>query len=407
MHEWTKKAKRDLIHLVQPLISIQQAEDFISENIHTLDHESVAMEHACGRFLAAEICADRPIPPYDRAMMDGIAISYQSYTEGNRDFPIAGIQAAGQPASELINPNNCLEIMTGAVVPAGANCVIKIEDVRIENEIAHLSPAATASLRQHIHPMGSDQAEGSTLVSAHTTLGPAEIAIAASVGQTQLTVARIPKILLITTGDEVIPPAETPLEHQIRRSHATAICSSISSHQLGNVENIHVPDTTEALESCLKSAIGEYDIVLLTGGISMGKYDYVEPVMSALVGAPIFHGIAQRPGKPFAFWSGESTPVFALPGNPASVMACLARYTLPALRKMRGEVWRPNVHPLADDITWNAPFPGLLASRLTKNEVHAKPPRNSGDYTALAGSQGICELPSTSPAGTPVPFYPW
>ncbi len=406
MHEWTKKAKRDLIHLVQPLISIQQAEDAISQHLYRLDHESIVIDQACGRFLAAEICADRPIPPYDRAMMDGIAISYQAYAEGTRNFPIAGIQAAGQPATALPNTNQCLEIMTGAVTPLGADCVIKIEDLHIEKEIAHLLPSASASLGQHIHPMGSDQKQGNTIIPAQTTLGPAEIAIAASVGQTQLSVVRIPKILLITTGDEVIPPQETPLQHQIRRSHASAISSSISSHQLGRIDNVHVPDTSEALAKSLKSAIGEYDIILLTGGISMGKYDYVEPVMNSLVGKAAFHGIAQRPGKPFAFWPGE-TPVFALPGNPASVMACLARYVLPALRQMRGETWQPNLYSLASDVTWNAPFPGLLASRLSNSEVHAKPPRNSGDYTALAGSQGICELSSTAPATTLVSFYPW
>ena len=406
MHEWTKKAKRDLIHLVQPLISIQQAEEIISPHLPSLDHETITLEHAHGRVLAEAISADRPIPPYDRAMMDGIAISHQAFTEGRRDFTIAGIQAAGQPAMQLADPTQCLEVMTGAVVPEGADCVIKIEDLEIKNNIAHLPPSYSAVCGQHIHPTGSDQHQGTALVPPSQVLGPAEIAIAASVGQTQLTVVQQARILLITTGDEVIPPNETPLQHQIRRSHASAIDPSITSQQLGKIKNVHVPDTPEALTNCLKSALGKYDTILLTGGISMGKYDYVAPVMDSLVGAPLFHGIAQRPGKPFAFWSGE-TPVFALPGNPVSVMACLARYILPALRKMRRENWHPQSYALVQDTTWNAPFPGLVASSISEGQLHATPPRNSGDYSALAGTQGICELPSTSPSGTKLHFYPW
>lgn len=395
-----------MIHLVQSLISIQQAEEIISSHLPSLDHESIALEHACGRVLAEPILADRAIPPYDRAMMDGIAISHQAFAEGRRDFVIAGTQAAGQPSITLADPQQCLEVMTGAVVPESTDCVIKVEELRIENQTAHLSPSCKANRGQHIHPMGSDQHPGATLVSPEIVLGAAEMAIAASVGQTQLTVVREPHILLITTGDEVIPPDKTPLQHQIRRSHASAISASITSNRLGKVANIHVPDTAEALTNSLQPALEKYDIILLTGGISMGKYDYVAPAMQSLVGAPLFHGIAQRPGKPFAFWSGE-TPVFALPGNPVSVMACLARYLIPALRKMRREPWSPIPYALAQGVTWNAPFPGLVASHITAGKLHATPPRNSGDYSALAGAQGICELPTTSPSGTHLHFYPW
>ena len=391
---------------MQPLISIQEAETFIFDHLPNLGQETVTLENGVGRILAAPITADRAIPPYNRVMMDGIAISFDRFNQGQRSFAIAGTQAAGMPPLTLTDPQQCIEVMTGAILPHGCDCVIKIEDIRVESQTAQLSPSCSASSGQHIHAQGSDKQQADALVNSSSLLAPPELAIAASVGQTELTVIREPKILLITTGDEVIPPAETPLPHQIRRSHASAICSSITSQQLGKVENVHVPDTANALESSLKSALKEYDVILLTGGISMGKYDYVAPVMDTLVGAPLFHGIAQRPGKPFAFWSGE-TPVFALPGNPVSVMACLARYLLPSLRKMRGEQWAPTSYPLAQDVTWNAPFPGLVASHLSKNQLHATPPRNSGDYSALAGSQGICELPSTSPSGTKLHFYPW
>ncbi|BDS07965.1 molybdopterin molybdenumtransferase MoeA [Oceaniferula spumae] len=403
---WTKCAKRDLIHHVQPLISIHEAEDLILSQLPVLDWEETGLEHAYGRVLAETISADRPIPPYDRVMMDGVAISYQSFAAGRREFTITGTQAAGSPALTLENKDQCLEVMTGAVLPDGCDCVIKIEDIRLENGVAHLSPSCPASPGQHIHPAGSDQEKGSPLVSGGSILSAPELAIAASVGKTQILLVRQPNILLITTGDEVIPPDEQPRPHQIRRSHAPAIKASIESKQLGNVTNVHVSDTKEDLEKAISEGLEDFDIILLTGGISMGKFDYVAPVLDSLVGTPSFHGVAQRPGKPFAFWPGK-TPVFALPGNPVSVMACLARYVLPALRHMRRETWNPQTLPLAHETIWNAPFPGLVASNVFDNQLHPSPPRNSGDYSALAGAQGICELPSSSPASTTLPFYPW
>jgi len=405
-HGWTKYAKRDLIHLVQPLISIQQAEDLISAHLPSLGWEECALESSQGRVLAEAITADRAIPPYDRVMMDGIAICYESFAAGQRDFAIAGTQAAGASALTLENPKDCLEVMTGAVLPENVDCVIKIEDVQLENNTAHLSASCPARAGQHIHPLGSDQDEGSLLVPLGNIISAPEAAIAASVGHTSLLVSSLPKILLITTGDEVIPPEDTPLPHQIRRSHAPAITMSIETQKLGLVETIHVPDTREALEEAVSMGLNNKDLILLTGGISMGKFDYVAPVLESLVGAPLFHGIAQRPGKPFAFWA-EKKPIFALPGNPVSVMACIARYVLPALRKMRNEVWKPQPFPLAHETIWNAPFPGLVASHIFNNQIHTAPPRNSGDYTALAGAQGICEIPSTSPSGTILHFYPW
>jgi len=391
---------------VQALISIQQTQDLLFSYLPVLDGEQVELDQSFGRILAEPITADRAIPPYDRVMMDGIAIRYENFVSGQREFAVTGIQAAGMPTLTLEDPTECIEVMTGGVLPENTDCVIKIEDIRLENGIAHLSSTCPAQSGQHIHPHGSDQESGALLVYQGHLIGPPEIAIAASVGQTNLTVTRLPKILLITTGDEVIPPAHLPLAHQIRRSHYPAIRASIESKQLGLVVNIHVPDTRESLENAVSDGLKNADLILLTGGISMGKYDYVAPVLESLVGAPIFHGVAQRPGKPFAFWSGEK-PVFALPGNPASVMACLARYVIPALRKMRGEDWKPESFPLAHETIWNAPLPGLLASYIFQNQLHTAPPRNSGDYTALAGAEGICELPSTSPSGKAVHFYPW
>ena len=397
---------------MQELIPIREASDLILENMPVLGWENISLDDAYGRVLAGGIVTDRPIPPYDRAMMDGIAICHRSFAQGRREFPIAGTQAAGAPALTLGDPSQCLEIMTGAIAPKGADCVIKIEEIEIKNGIAHVPASCHVRKEQHIHSLGSDQKTGAALVSPGTVLGAPELAIAASVGQTELLVNRLPNILLITTGNEVIPPEATPLPHQIRGSHAHAIRASIEPNRLGNIHHTHVPDTPEDLRTALEKGLGKNDLLILTGGISMGKYDYVAPVLQSLAGAPCFHGVAQRPGKPLAFWTHHMEEesrraILALPGNPVSVMACLARYVLPALRAMRGESWKPASLPLAHDFIWNAPFPGLVACQVFANQIHPSPPRNSGDYTALAGSQGICEINGTSQAGTILKFHPW
>lgn len=391
------------------LITIEEAEALIRANTPVLGEETVTLQSAHGRLLRRPILSDRPSPPFDRAMMDGIALHSSALTE-NREFPIEQIQAAGESQKKLESTLHCLEVMTGAVLPQGADCVIKIEDIQIEDNIAKLLPHANAVAGQHVHPMGSDCKTDETVLSTGSLLGPAELAIAASYGATELTVSRIPSILLITTGDEVIDPADTPLPHQIRRSHPTAIIGAIASRQLGNVTHNHLPDNREALDASLKENMTKYDVVLITGGISMGKFDYVAPVLKDLIGDPVFHGIRQRPGKPFAFWSGtapekEGVKVFCLPGNPVSVMACLARYILPALRQMRNESWQPQQLPLVKHFEWHAKFPGLLASKVIDGKLLLSPPKNSGDYTALAGCTGVTQDPQE--LSKTVSFYPW
>ncbi|MGB1260726.1 MAG: molybdopterin molybdotransferase MoeA [Akkermansiaceae bacterium] len=391
---------------MQALISIAEAEALVRENLTPLGCEQVPLAEARGRLLRTPVIADRPSPPFDRAMMDGIALHSSAIDRGQREFTIEGIQAAGEPQKTLNNPQHCLEVMTGAVLPQGADCVIKIEDLVIDGNTARLtSPgnstddSSTVKSGQFIHPAGSDCAAGDVLLDTGVLLETNGLAIAASCGATMLEVSRAPTILLVTTGDEVVPPEATPLAHQIRRSHPIAITSAIEAHQLGSVSHVHVSDDRKALEDCLSSRIDQFDITLITGGISKGKYDYVAPVLKSLCGKPHFHGVSQKPGKPFAFWTyqgeerkrairaddssdeggeeckrairagdgsdagGEECKraIFCLPGNPVSVMACLARYVLPALKKMRGEPWQPQHFSLGESFQWNAPFTGLVA----------------------------------------------
>ena len=398
---------------MQNLISVTQAENIIRQNLTTAAVEIVPLSKAQGRYLREDILADRPLPPFDRVMMDGIAIAHASFASGNNRFPITDTQAAGTPALTLENADSCIEVMTGCVLPHGCDCIIPIEHIDLSENTASLHSDASPQAKQHIHSAGSDTASGEILLSSGQVLNAAELAIAASCGATHLKVSALPRILIITTGDELVAPEATPLPHQIRRSHATALEALITGMKLGTVDNIHIADDPVALKETITEALPAHDILILTGGISKGKYDYVAPVLTELLGSPHFHGIAQRPGKPMAFWKNSNSPlVFAHPGNPVSVMACAARYLIPSLVEiLSGRSPNPQQLPATGSFHCPSHFTGLVPCRINNGRIQLVPPSNSGNFLALAGTDGIAQLPGNLTGkellNEQSSFYPW
>ena len=398
---------------MQNLISVTQAENIIRQHLTTAAVEIVPLSKAQGRYLREDILADRPLPPFDRVMMDGIAIAHASFTSGNTHFPITGTQAAGTPALTLENADSCIEVMTGCVLPHGCDCIIPIEHIDLSENTASLHSDASPQAKQHIHSAGSDTAAGEILLSSGQVLNAAELAVAASCGATHLKVSALPRILIITTGDELVAPEATPLPHQIRRSHATALEALITGMKLGKVDNIHIADDPLALKETITEALPAHDILILTGGISRGKYDYVAPVLTELLGSPHFHGIAQRPGKPMAFWKNSNSPlVFAHPGNPVSVMACAARYLIPSLVEiLSGRSPNPQQLPATGSFHCPSHFTGLVPCRINNGRIQLVPPSNSGNFLALAATDGIAQLPGELTGkellNEPASFYPW
>jgi molybdopterin molybdotransferase len=398
---------------MQNLISVTQAENIIRQHLTTAAVEIVPLSKAQGRYLREDILADRALPPFDRVMMDGIAIAHASFASGNTRFPITGTQAAGTPALTLENADSCIEVMTGCVLPQGCDCVIPIEQIDLSENTARLYSDAKPQAKQHIHSAGSDTTAGEILLSSGQVLNAAELAIAASVGATDLSVSALPRILIITTGDELVAPEATPLPHQIRRSHATALEALISGMKLGTVASLHIADDPEALKEKITEALPAHDIIIFTGGISKGKYDYVAPVLSELLGKPHFHGIAQRPGKPMAFWKKPNSPlIFAHPGNPVSVMACAARYLIPSLIEiLSGRSPTPQQLPATGGFHCPTHFTGLIPCRINNGRIQLVPASNSGNFLALSATDGIAQLPGELTGkellNEPASFYPW
>ncbi|MFT6792403.1 MAG: molybdopterin molybdotransferase [Rubritalea sp.] len=419
---------------MQSLISTKEATDIIAKHLVPVGSEKVALDDAFGRVLASDILADRDAPPFDRVMMDGICINTYNHILGSWRYKIIGTQAAGADKMTLPKGEFAIEVMTGAPLPTDANCIIPVEKIDIQDGYALPHEGIDAEEFQHIHKQGTDGKAGDTLITPGTTLTANELAIAASVGATELEVTRLPNIHLITTGDEVIDTSQSPTDFQIRRSHPTAIRSLIESQHLGNISNEHVQDDPEMIEERLNTALtnSKLDVLILTGGISMGKFDWVAPLLNKLLGEPAFHGVSQRPGKPFAFWGGdkknlragesdsdckaplrtnasECKPllIFALPGNPVSVMATMHRYVLPALREILGKQKASKNLPLAEDFQWDSPLAGILPYKTHNGKITIHPPRNSGDYISLQGTDGFAEIPPHSElkAGEKIPLF--
>lgn len=392
-----------MIHRVDPLISIRTAESRIQESCRTIGTESVELAAAIGRILAEPLLADRPLPPFSRAMMDGVAFD-SSQTVAPTALKIAGLHAAGDPPPRPLEAGEAWEIMTGAAVPADCDTVVPYEDLA---EGFVLTSAGKPG--QFIHPLGLDAQNGDVLVAAGNRIGPAEISIAASIGKTAVEVFRQPRIAIITTGDEAVPVEASPEPWQIRRSNGPMLEAALIWFGCTSIQQVHVPDDADETNQAIHHALTNSDVLILCGGISMGKKDHVRSVLEATLGAPAFHGVELRPGKPLAYWPGPPH-VFALPGNPVSVLATFTRFVIPALLKIQGV---PVVHPLRVPVDGVSPLPRfswlLAVAADPDGRLVPRPPRNSGDYVSIAGSIGIVEIPPESVfiPGQAFPFYPF
>ena len=401
------------------MLTPAEAEKLILENIAPLHREDCPIASAQRRILRAEIRADRDLPPFDRVTMDGYALRSAALASGVNVFQVEGVQAAGMRAFKLgSKADACLEVMTGAVLPEGADAVVPYEDTTREGLQVTLKPEAARPVAGGaVHSRGSDHRAGEVLVSAGTRLTGREIAVAAACGYGTLVVSQTPKVAVIATGDELVE-VESPVgPHQIRRSNDHALRAALIMAGYPNVARFHLRDVRHEIEYLLWHVIAEYDVVVITGGVSKGKFDHLPAELDRQGVRKIFHGVAQRPGKPF--WFGVTqrrTPVFALPGNPVSAYTCLHRYVLPALEHAGGltPAARRTV-ALQQPVTFKPPLAFLLPVRLSsggRGELQAAPaPGNtSGDFAGLLGTDGFVELPAGPkdfPAGTVAAFWPW
>lgn len=397
-----------------------EASRLIGENLACLPIESLPVGQCAGAILRENVYAERDQPPYDRVAMDGIAVDSAAVRAGRRAFRIQGTQAAGQPPQPLASPDDCVEIMTGAMLPPGCDAVIPVENIEVRDGVAHLRPDATAQPGQNIHRRASDQPQGAVLLRAGMRLEAPDVAVAAGAGMARLRVGQQPAVMVISTGNEVVEPGDPILPWQIRRSNAYALCAALRRHGYYRVADDHLPDDAALLTERIRLYLSSYDVLILSGGVSMGKFDLVPSALSQCGVRQVFHRVAQRPGKPLWFGVAPSgAAVFALPGNPVSVLVCLVRYVLPALAAAMGaqdeRVLKGERIALGAPFAFNVPLTGFLPVRVETDDwgrpwAMVSPTNNSGDYAALAGTDGFVELPPGPheyPKGFVTRLYRW
>jgi molybdopterin molybdotransferase len=307
--------------------------------------------------------------------------------------------------------------MTGAVLPNGTDCVIPVERISIEDGAAILEAGYTPQQHQFIHPQGSDHEKGHEILRPGDRISPMDVAIIASCGLETVEVGRQPSIRVISTGNELIAPGEPIEDHQVRLSNGPALVAMLTAQGFADTAHEHLVDDPGILEARLDRLLSTSDVLILSGGVSMGKADYVPGVLRSLGVEVIFHKISQRPGKPMWYGKGPGgQAVFALPGNPVSTLVCCRHYVLPALLAASGRpAALPDTARLSEEVAFKADLTCFMPVRLSSADggiVTATPvPTNtSGDFAALSGTDGYVELvkeQSEFPAGTVVPLHRW
>lgn len=371
------------------MISVKEALKIVTENAFITNISEVPLLESLGKILAEDIVADRDFPPFDRVAMDGIAINQKAGS-----FQIEATQYAGETQKSLQNSENCMEVMTGAVLPLGCDTVIRYEDVEIQGidggKFAKITiPLHEISEGQNIHRKSSDRKVGDVLLQKGLKISPPEIAVMASVGKATVKIEIPPRVAVISTGDELVEITANPLPYQIRMSNSYMLSSALE--RVGVKANLfHLTDDKELLFNKLKQILSNHDVILLSGGVSAGKKDFVPEILNDLGVKKLFHKVAQKPGKPF--WFGKTDKgktVFALPGNPVSTFLCFCKYFL----ERRNEVvvldkdvfFKPN-------LTYFVP----VKTYFQDGKLMATPFEGSGsaDFANLTDCDGFVELPA-------------
>ncbi|WP_158941805.1 gephyrin-like molybdotransferase Glp [Granulicella sp. S190] len=365
--------------------------------------ETIPLLACRGRVLAAAVFADRDQPPFDRSTRDGFALR-----AGDAASPlkVVGLVRAGEQwEGSGLETNAAIEIMTGAPVPAGADAVVMIEHVERDGDTVRLIEGREIRREQNIVPQGSEARAGQTVLPSRTTIEGAEIALAASCGCTNLEVFRRPKVAVIATGDELVDLADTPGPQQIRNSNSYGLAALIAHAGGEPVQLAIAQDRRPELEATIRAA-RSCDLMLLSGGVSMGKYDLVEEVLQSLGAEFFITGVWMQPGKPLVFGrlpaSGEfpAQYFFGLPGNPISTQVTFHCFVEPMLRASSGTGAQPPRFlqaTLAEDVSGKAGLMRVLPARWTPDrvrpEVRVVGWQGSGDLAANARANCYAVLP--------------
>lgn len=391
------------------IISVSEAKARLKNHIPIGSKQPCPIHLANGKVLANNIIAPMDVPSFDNSAMDGYAIAWEDAGESRE---VVGLVAAGDSELKSLQKGEAARIFTGAPIPQGADTVIQQEKIlRTGNQIQFVRKdfrqGASVRLR------GTQCKQGDEILKAGTQINPGTIALFASLGIAEVEVFDLPKIALVVTGNELREVGQELNSGQIYNSSGPAIQAYLTAIGVKDIQIFHAEDDFEKVILTIKEALKVSDFLLLTGGISVGDFDFVKDGLGENDVEEIFYKISQRPGKPLFAGKKEGKVVFALPGNPASVLTCFLNYVKPSILQWAGhsDPWKPTlVLPLADLFTKSVNLTFFLKAKIENGKVQILPGQESFNLLSFGQADGLAEIPMESEfleAGMLVSFYSW
>lgn len=389
------------------MLTIEEAQARILDDVPRVRSEDVAIDQAYGRWLAEPLVALDNLPPWDNSGMDGYAARAADLASASAEKPVSltlleTIGAGGWP-TQAIRPGTASAVMTGAPMPQGADCVVMIEDTDGARQGA-VDVRIAPRVGQHIRPAGDDVKKGTTVIARGTRLGPAQVGLASALGYGRLAVARRPRVVILSTGDEVVPPGRPLAPGQIWSSNNASLIGLAREAGVEVIDGGIVPDTFEATVKALRDAVGlGVDAVITTGGVSVGEFDFVKDAIAGLGGRVDFWKVKMKPGKPLAYGRVGKVPLFGLPGNPVSCMVNFLQFVRPWLLACMGasRSFLPVVEAIAGEDLHEKPGRfSLMRVRLASKDgrfvaTSAGNP-SSGAMLSMSRAHGFALFPDTS-----------
>ncbi|MBM4037696.1 MAG: molybdopterin molybdotransferase MoeA [Planctomycetes bacterium] len=399
------------------MITPRDAVRLVLKHTRPLGATRLGLAQALGHCLAEDVRADRDLPPADRSAMDGYAVRFADLARIPCDLRLKGEVAAGSAARPRVTAGSCVRILTGGNVPPGADTVIVVEQTEARN--GHVTVQGRPAQGANILRRGEDARRGTVLLRKGTVLGPLQIGTCAAVGKARVLVRRRPSVAVLCTGEELRAPEASVRAHEIRNSNGPMLFAALAAWGYPGAPCATAPDDVALLTDALRDHLARHDVVLLTGGVSVGNYDFVREAVERIGATVRFHGVAMKPGKPCLYaTTREGRHVFGLPGNPLSAMNGFHEFALVALRRLSGLSPSKCQSGLRVVLASRLTSPGgraryLLARLAWNGEGPIATPiatRSSADLVAGGSADGVLVVPGDTremPTGSAAEFRPW
>ncbi len=375
------------------LLDVQTARDRVLARVSALEAQDVPLDQALGRVLAHDLRAGGDVPPFTNSAMDGFAI--RSGPAG-RSLRIVGESRAGAPATTSVEAGTAIRISTGAMLPDGADAVIMVERTQEDEAGGTVRLHADVTPGQNVRGAGEDMRAGTVVLSAGTMVTAAAVGVAAGAHAATLRCARRPRVAVLATGDELVPPGSPLLPGQIHNSNALTLAALATEAGAQLVRVGHVADAADATRTAIADALQEADVLVLSGGVSVGPHDHVKGALEACGVREDFWRVALRPGKPTWFGTRGAQLVFGLPGNPVSSMVTFLLFARPALRALQGAdpAARRITMPLAQDVAQTPGRDELVRVTFVDDAATLTGPQGSHVLTSMLGADGLARIPA-------------